>query len=563
MTVIVSFVTLKARDEAPAVVSPSGNGRLVMLVDNAVTGDSRVQKEARSAAEAGWDVVLLGIARGSEESHWSLGDVDVRLLCLGTDLRLRPREFQPPRRHRLLAYRPGRLVRFRTRQLTAWEADLAARRSGRTGAALITLWPLRLRLAFAGAWIRARLACTRRLTPAASSTTARTNAAPDWARRAVRRWPWLRHGKWLAAPLYWRRSPAAAMARRRTGNTWTDRLRVRLWTSLFPRRGWRWLHPHLWSYELAMGPVIDELAPDLIHANDFRMIGVGARAKLRAATAGRDVRLVWDAHEYIPGTKPPADRRWLPAVCAHEAEYARHADAVLTVSDELARLLQARHRLPRRPAVVLNAPDITGREPVVATDIRAACGLRDDDPLLVYSGAAAEQRGLRIMVQTLPRLPGVHVAFVVPRPGDAFVRAQVALAERLGVADRLHVLDYVPHDQVVPFLAGADAGVIPIHHWPNHELALITKFFEYSHARLPLIVSDVRTMAATVRRTGQGEVFTAQNAGDYLRAVETVLADAAVYRKVYTDGELLENWTWHRQAGVLLDTYRQAMAPPA
>ncbi|MEK8143210.1 hypothetical protein NKH18_16640 [Streptomyces sp. M10(2022)] len=35
-------------------------GRVVMLVDNGVKGDSRVQKAARSAADAGWDVVLFG-----------------------------------------------------------------------------------------------------------------------------------------------------------------------------------------------------------------------------------------------------------------------------------------------------------------------------------------------------------------------------------------------------------------------------------------------------------------------------------------------------------------------
>lgn len=34
--------------------------RVVMLVDNAVEGDSRVQKAARSAADAGWDVTLIG-----------------------------------------------------------------------------------------------------------------------------------------------------------------------------------------------------------------------------------------------------------------------------------------------------------------------------------------------------------------------------------------------------------------------------------------------------------------------------------------------------------------------
>ena len=67
--------------------------------------------------------------------------------------------------------------------------------------------------------------------------------------------------------------------------------------------------------------------------------------------------------------------------------------------------------------------------------------------------------------------------------------------------------------------------MIPIHHWPNHEIALITKFFEYSHARLPLVVSDVRTMAATVRSTGQGEVFRAEDVDDFVRALSAVLAD--------------------------------------
>ena len=43
-------------------------------------------------------------------------------------------------------------------------------------------------------------------------------------------------------------------------------------------RSWRRLDPGLWEWELAYGPVIDRLKPDIIHANDFRMLGVGARA---------------------------------------------------------------------------------------------------------------------------------------------------------------------------------------------------------------------------------------------------------------------------------------------
>ncbi|MEE3920634.1 glycosyltransferase [Micromonospora sp. BRA006-A] len=81
------------------------------------------------------------------------------------------------------------------------------------------------------------------------------------------------------------------------------------------------------------------------------------------------------------------------------------------------------------------------------------------------------------------------------------------LAAELGVADRVHLLPYVPHWQVSAFVAPADLGVIPIHHKPNHEIALITKFFEYAHGGLPMVVSDVRTMAEATRATGHGEVF--------------------------------------------------------
>ena len=74
---------------------------------------------------------------------------------------------------------------------------------------------------------------------------------------------------------------------------------------------------------------------------------------------------------------------------------------------------------------------------------------------------------------------------------------------------------------------------------------MITKFFEYSHARLPIVVSDVKTMAEAARATGQGEVFRAQDVGDYVRAVQTVLADPGRYRAAYTVPGLLEKQTWH------------------
>ena len=435
--------------------------RVVMLVDNAVEGDSRVQKAARSAADAGWDVTLIGCAHVDAERRWRLGDAEVRVLPL-TDS---PAVVSNP---------PG-------------VPGLRARLVARGGL------PLR----------------------------------------------------------------AARLARRPV-----EHAQVRYWRARLRDGAWRRLEPGLWDYERVAGPVVDELHPDLIHAHDFRMLGVAARAVDRARAAGHAVKLVWDAHEWLPGARPRRDNaRWLPAHLGYVREYVGHADAVVTVSDTLADLLVRDHALPERPTVILNAP-IAATTETSAPDLRKRCGLPPDTPLLVYSGAMAVQRGVDTVVEALPLLPGAHLALVVADPAAAYVRQVVARAARHGVGDRVHVLPYVPHRQLVAFLATADIGLIPLHHWPNHEIALITKFFEYAHARLPIVVSDVRTMAETVRATGQGEVFRARDAADLARAVRTVLADPARYRAAYEGPDSpLPGWTWEAQAERLDALYRRLLTP--
>ncbi|MCP3817705.1 glycosyltransferase family 4 protein [Streptomyces sp. A3M-1-3] len=484
-------------------------GRVVMLVDNGVNGDSRVQKEARSAAAAGWEVVLLGKSPTRKGQSWQLGDAEVRLLRVPGPMQRRRHEYRRAVLRSPLAYPVGPLAAYRRQKARAWRVDLN----------------MRLILA----------------QQQGSAVTKLRLAVPRVAAKV--------QSRWVGARV---RQTNALEQRRKQMDSTLDRLTTAFWLRVMGDRAWRKLDPYLWDLELAYGKVLDALEPDLIHANDFRMLGVGARAALRGRATGRDVKLVWDAHELVSGIKPwDPHPRWHVAQIGHEREYSKYADAVLTVSDTLADMLAEGHNLSEKPSIVLNAPEEEvspeqAAEPV--PDLRELCGIGPDVPLSVYSGAAAPQRGLDIMVESLPQLSELHVAFVVLRPNSEYMKGLARRAEELGVRDRLHILPYVPHYQVVPFLSAADIGVIPIHHWPNHEIALITKFFEYSHARLPFVVSDVKTMGAMVAETGQGEVFKAEDVEDYTRAVKAVLADPNKYRDVYDTPGLLEQWTWEAQA---------------
>ncbi|WP_211116308.1 glycosyltransferase family 4 protein [Glycomyces buryatensis] len=494
-----------------------------MLVRNGVVGDSRVQKSAASAAAAGWDVTLIGRSESGQTETWKIGDADVRLVPVKRGFHAhnsRHGWLRAP-----LAYPPGPRRAQRERQLRNWRAQIGEAKT---------------RLAVEGHGLGTGAQTVRKLA-----------LAP---RRAGVKLA----GKWIDLRA---KESARLTTSRKAMDSWIDRVADRFWISVMGDKVWRRFDPRLWEYETAFGPVLDRLEADLIHANDFEMLGVGARAAMRRRAKGKRCKLVWDAHEFLPGMKPWVKHpRWHKAQIAHERDYASSADGVVTVSEPIAKLLKDSHGLAELPTVVMNAPDVAAsKRPGPSPSIREACGLGPEVPLIVYSGAISIQRGLGDMIEALPQLHGVHCALVVGKPeGDLAVELAARAAE-LGVSGRLHILPYVEYWQVVPFLSSADVGLIPIHHFQNHELALITKFFEYAHARLPIVVSDVETMGGMVRMTGQGEVFRAGDPVDLAVAVKRILADPKPYRATLETG-LLDEWTWAAQAERLHDMYRNLLS---
>jgi glycosyltransferase involved in cell wall biosynthesis len=355
----------------------------------------------------------------------------------------------------------------------------------------------------------------------------------------------------------------ATREKRQNASGRVDHMAMAWWKALNRDSVWQRLDPGIWDWEAAYGPVVDRLKPDLIHANDHRMLHVGARAKVRAAARGREIKLVWDAHEWLQGLElsKVADT-WLPAQVALQRSFASHADAVVTVSDVLAEMLRDEFDLKVLPSVVVNAPIMASRTDPERS-VREVVGLDPDVPLIVYSGAVSAERSVDTVVRALPDLTGVHFVLVAKLPLQPAVQQLLSVAEQLGVRDRVHTAPYVPVDQIVPYLASADVGVHTLLHGPNNEIALPTKFYEYAQARLPVLVSDVKVMAETTRLTGQGEVFEPGDPQDLVRAARLVLGNLPKYRGAFEGSALMDTWTWEAQAKVLDGLYRRTLGVAA
>ncbi|WP_226913320.1 glycosyltransferase family 4 protein [Gephyromycinifex aptenodytis] len=484
--------------------------RVLMMVANDIRHDTRVLKTALALADGGLEVTILGYGSAGRREESRLGPVRILRVPVSWRLRDQRRRTETARRQRHLTFGPDpaqkRLIELRANVRAKEAAELGGR----------------------DRQVRARMAQV-------SKEVARVRHAVDW-----------RVGK---KELQWRADLADWISQQSFAASW------------------RTILPEMDDYELAFAPVIDSMEWDIIHAHDVHVVGIASRAVARRRAKGKQARWVYDAHEFVAGLSlyPPRTKRKVAAYLDLEQEYVRTADAVVTVTEPLAEELQRRYELPATPTVVMNSPVLGEGTRQVEVGIRAACGLADEVPLLVYSGGVTHARGIDTAVEALPSLPGVHLAVVcVPHRKVMTANTLAARAEELGVGDRLHLLDPVRPDEVTSFVASADVGIIPLRHFGSHEFALANKLFEYLYAGLPCLVSDCKAQAEFVRQHDVGAVHVAADPQSFAEAATQVLARAGQIREgIRANPELLIPFAWERQEEALRGLYRRLLGDDA
>lgn len=498
---------------------------VVMLVANDVATDTRVKKEALALAQAGLRVTVLGSASETTTERSWLSSVAIRRVPVDFAIR-------DAARRSAEAAAPHLLLDPKT------EAKVVARIARRQRA-------VKARSDMAVARRRAATGTTARLGEVLFRAGVAGRVAERAVLRAARRAARLHGG----AARRWQRRVTVKAAARSTA------------ASPAPL-GWREQHPQILDYEVAFGPVLDSLAPDVIHAHDMHVVGIAAHASARARARGRDVPWVYDAHEYVPGLSQYGGRtaEVVAGWASLEEEFIRDASRVVTVSRAIAEALHQRYDLDREPTVVLNIPtvDPPGAGPV--RSLRDVCGLAADVPLLSYSGGMTRARGVHLAIEAMLQLPQAHLGLVcVPHNDTWFVRQLRLQVERLGLGDRVHFVDPVGPGQVVDFLRGVDVGLIPALSFPSHEMALPNKLFEYLHAGVPVVSSELSTLSQFLDETGAGLTFPLEDVDGLVVAVGRVLAEHDRFAAAASSSEMLRRYSWAEQARALRRLYEELL----
>ena len=237
------------------------------------------------------------------------------------------------------------------------------------------------------------------------------------------------------------------------------------------------------------------------------------------------------------------------AVSAVERYCVQRVDRVLVVIEE------SGERLVRDLGVPSDKIDVVGNTPPRARAEHQPRPLRDAArPLEVaYLGIFEVPRGIGEMLDAMALVRGratVRLTLVGDGRDMSIFREQAA---RLNLSNTEVVFrGFLPHDEALAVVAGADVGIVPHHAVEAWNTTIPNKLFDYMAAGLAVITSDAAPAARVVRSTGAGEVFGTGNAAQLAEAIVR-LSDPTRCAAAGHAGQqaILDRFHWERDSETL------------
>ena len=197
-----------------------------------------------------------------------------------------------------------------------------------------------------------------------------------------------------------------------------------------------------------------------------------------------------------------------PATSEQVIAAGKRAAGLLAVSEAMRRDMAAIGIDAAKIAVHYTGIDSARFHPGDRAAARTALGM-GDAPAIATVGALIPRKGQALVIEALPSLPGVH--YWLAGAGDEEARYRT-LAQRLGVADRVHLMGPVANADLPMLYRAADIVVMP-----SASEGLANAWVEALACGTPIVISNAG---------GAGELVTSTVAGRIVDRTPEAIAGA-------------------------------------
>lgn len=250
-------------------------------------------------------------------------------------------------------------------------------------------------------------------------------------------------------------------------------------------------------------------------------------------------QLVYDTHEYFTEVPELTNRPRVQKIWQRiEAWIFPQLEHIYTVNASIADIYANKYN--KTVHVVRNISPLWKPKELLT---KQALGIPEGKPLLILQGAGINvDRGAEEAVEAMQYLDAVLLIV-----GDGDVVPQ--LKERvhaLNLESRVLFFGKKPYHTMMNYTFYADIGLtLDKPTSLNYALSLPNKVFDYLHASTPIVATNIKEVAAVIRKHDIGEILTELTPANLAATIESLLGDPSrlnQYKNNCARAAITENW---------------------
>jgi len=250
---------------------------------------------------------------------------------------------------------------------------------------------------------------------------------------------------------------------------------------------------------------------DVIHAR-----GLWVLPAIIIAGITRKFRLIYDAHEFFAGHELFQKHLWRRLTWLKLEKHAiPKMDALLTVSEPLGNFYNELYPALKHVEIIRSLPKL---------DEAILSKLKEENEILTLSfhGYFLPGRGLTQLIDALAVLKdhAFHLKLIGEGPLKSKLENKI---NSLDLSRNVEFHPFVESDKLLEKIRSADLGIVLIEADSiNRANALPNKFFEYIHAGVPVLASNITTLKAYVKEYNVGFIVDPYNQQEMIKALKQV-----------------------------------------
>lgn len=242
----------------------------------------------------------------------------------------------------------------------------------------------------------------------------------------------------------------------------------------------------------------------------------------------RNKKLIYDSHEYFTGVPELQNRKLVKWVWKKiERCIFPRLSHIITVNDSIAKLYADEYG--KKVYVVRNVPQKNQFVRLEnAHEFREKNNLPSEKKILILQGSGINiERGAEEAVEAMKLLD--NMLLLIIGSGDVFKELEIIISENK-LFDRVVLKNKMPYNELMQFTQAADLGLtLDKNTNLNYMMSLPNKLFDYLHAGVPVLSSDVIEVKKIVEGYDAGKTITAVTPENIAEAVKNIFSNNSNY----------------------------------